>query len=89
MSKTFCSQLNQIDTRGEEELRDLSSKLENLKASLKEKDSLVRENRDRLISARSSLGAIHDQLIAASPVNQLKATLRGGRYCFFSFQCNF
>ncbi|MEZ4754915.1 MAG: AAA family ATPase [Bdellovibrionota bacterium] len=74
----LSSQLNQIDNRGEDELRDLSTKIEALKTSLKEKDALVRANRDKLISSRSSLGALHDQLIAASPVAQLKATLGEG-----------
>ncbi|MCB0319194.1 MAG: AAA family ATPase, partial [Bdellovibrionales bacterium] len=54
------AKMSQLDTHGEDELRSLSEKIEELKTELKEKSFNVRENRDKLISVRSNLNSIKE-----------------------------
>lgn len=60
---------------GDEDLKKSARTLDELRTQLRAKENEVREVREKLISAQSSLKAAQDQLIAASPINQLKRTL--------------
>lgn len=68
-------QIRSAEVSNEEELRQLGVELHRLREALRGKDQSFREARDRLISRKASLQSIRDQLIAASPVTQLRKTL--------------
>lgn len=57
-----------------DELRDIARQLDQLRGRLREKDTVLRELRDRTIRAQSSIAALEEQIVAASPLNQLRET---------------
>lgn len=59
----------------EEELKSIADQLHDLRQEHRAKDQEVREVRDRLISAQSSLHAVHEQMISASPLTQLEKSI--------------
>jgi chromosome segregation protein len=64
-----------LDNGGEEELSVLSEELRSLRDQQFAQDRIVREIRDKLVSAKSRKEALQAQLTAASPVTQLKKAL--------------
>lgn len=68
-------QIRSVEGSNDEELRNLGVELHRLREALRTKEQAVREVRDRLISRKASLQSINEQLIAASPVTQLRKTL--------------
>lgn len=66
-----------LDLSGEEEQRTIAQELAVLRDTQRELDRVVREVRDRLVSAQSRRDALQSQLTAASPMSQLKRALGG------------
>lgn len=64
-----------VEVGGEDELREISSRLDTQRNEIRRKEQAIREVRDRLIKSQSRLDSINEQLIAASPVNQLRKTI--------------
>lgn len=66
-----------LDLSGEEEQRNIAQELSGLRDTQRELDRLVREVRDKLVSAQSRRDALQSQMAAASPMSQLKRALGG------------
>ncbi len=64
-----------LENGGEEQLGALSEELRSLRDQQFSQDRIVREIRDKLVSAKSRKEALQAQLTAASPVTQLKKAL--------------
>lgn len=73
--KELAQKIQGLTFGGEEELKISARTLDELRHKLRAKENEVRDVREKLISAQSTLKAAQDQLIAASPINQLKRTL--------------
>lgn len=71
----LAEQIRSAEGSNEEELRHLGAELQRLREALRVKEQAVREVRDRVISRKAALQSIEQQLIAASPVTQLRKTL--------------
>ena len=69
--------LSSIDLSGEEEISRLTTEISQLREDQRNKERLIRELRDKLVSAQSRREALQAQLTAASPLNQLKRALGG------------
>jgi chromosome segregation protein len=69
--------LSSIDLSGEEEIGRLTGEISQLREDQRTKEKVIRELRDKLVSAQSRREALQAQLTAASPVNQLKRALGG------------
>ncbi|MGI6681003.1 MAG: chromosome segregation SMC family protein [Bdellovibrionota bacterium] len=67
--------LQSVEAIGEEDLKAASLLVEETKAKLNEKERELKKVNDSYISIKARLEAIEEQLIAASPVSQLKKTL--------------
>jgi chromosome segregation protein len=59
----------------EDELRAIAQKLEEQRADFRRMEQLVRDARDNMIKSQSTLESVQEQLIAASPVTQLRRTI--------------
>ena len=66
------SEKMQKGDNGEEELRKIAQELNATREELRKKEFEIREVREKMSSIDGNLNAINDQLIAASPLNQLK-----------------
>ena len=66
-----------LDLSGEDELKNLSVELQQLKEDQRVKDRTIRDLRDKLVSAQSRRDAIQSQMTAASPISHLKRALGG------------
>jgi chromosome segregation protein len=69
--------LSAIDLSGEEEIASLTTEIAQLREDQRNKERLIRELRDKLVSAQSRREALQAQLTAASPLTQLKRALGG------------
>lgn len=71
----LMEQIRAAEGSNEEELKTLAGELQRLREALRVKEQALREARDRVISRKAALQSINEQLIAASPVTQLRKTL--------------
>lgn len=71
----LAAQLAQIEKVGDEDLRSVAVELHDLRDQTRRKEHALREARDRMIAAHSRADALQQQLLAASPVTQLRKTL--------------
>lgn len=67
--------LQSIESIGEEDLKAASLLVEETRTKLHEKERELKKVNDSYISVKTRLESIEEQLIAASPVSQLKKTL--------------
>jgi chromosome segregation protein len=73
--ESLRAQMSALDSGGPQQLAQLEEQLSRLRRQWAEKDAAARGIHDRLVSDRSSLALIEDQLIAASPLTQLENAL--------------
>ncbi len=66
--------LSALGQDNSDELREISRRRDELRGNLRDQEQVIRELRDRLISAQSSIKALEEQIVASSPLNQLKQT---------------
>ena len=71
------NELNSVQLVSEEELKSVATNLKQKRDELRIKEGEVRVVRENIVSHQSSIKAMQDQIIAASPLNQLKKTLSG------------
>ncbi len=67
--------IGSVDRAPEERLESLSQELDRFRRELRTKEGELREARERSVSDRSRLSTLEEQLVAASPVRQLRKTL--------------
>ncbi len=72
--KDLLEVLSGLGQDSTDELREISRRRDELRGKLREKENALREIRDRMISTQSSIKALEEQIVAASPLNQLKQT---------------
>ncbi len=72
---SVSQQINNVGEQSEEELREIANQLAKLREDFKAKEGAIRTLRDNLISAESRQKALLEQIVAASPITQLKAAL--------------
>jgi chromosome segregation protein len=70
--RELAEQLGGVSHDSSQELREIAQHRDMLRGKLREKEQALREVRDRLISAQSSIRALEEQIVASSPLNQLK-----------------
>ena len=70
--KDFLESLEGLSHDSTEELREIASHRDNLRGKLREQEASIREIRDRMISAQSSIKALEEQIVESSPLNQLR-----------------
>ena len=69
--------LTALDLSGEEELKNLAVEMQTLREDQRNKDRMIRDMRDKLVSAQSRREALQSQMAAASPIAHLKRALGG------------
>ncbi|MBX7143829.1 MAG: AAA family ATPase, partial [Oligoflexia bacterium] len=74
--KALTGEITEFESHGEEELKQASDSLNEKREILRQREQELRSVREEYISKNSSLKATREQLVAASPVTQLKETLR-------------
>jgi chromosome segregation protein len=75
---TLQSEVDSVQVVSEEDLRQVATQLRQKRDELRIKDGELRTIRDKVIAAQSSIAAMHDQIVAASPLQQLKKALNDG-----------
>lgn len=73
--RRLAEQLQSVEAVGDDELRNLTQELYQLREQLKKREQVVRENRDKLVAAQSRAEALQQQIVSASPVHQLRKTM--------------
>lgn len=73
----LTEKIQALEVDSESELRAASAALERVRAEHKEQEARLQALREKIVSVRSALDTIEQQLIAASPLNQLRKTLGG------------
>ena len=71
-------EVDSIELVSEEDLRNVAISLKNKRDGLRIKEGEVRANRDKVVSTQSSINAMQEQIVAASPLQQLKNSINAG-----------
>ncbi|MDZ4785363.1 MAG: hypothetical protein SGJ02_04720 [bacterium] len=71
----ITNEISGLETGSNEELRNAASRLEAAREALRSVDYEIRNVREQLVGSESKLGALNEQLKAASPATKLKETL--------------
>lgn len=74
--QALTGEIAEFESHGEEELKQASDALNEKREALRLREQELRGVREEFISKQSSLKATREQLVAASPVTQLKETLK-------------
>lgn len=71
----LIEETNKVHPVSEEELKNVAHQLKTRRDELKQKETEIRIIRDKVVSHQSSIQAMHEQIIAASPLEQLQKSL--------------
>ena len=67
--------LNQVEGPCDEDVRVLGSQLQDSQQILKQAENTLRAAREELVAQQSRLATVREQIVAASPITQLKSNL--------------
>jgi chromosome segregation protein len=70
----LAEELIGLEQKGDEDLRNAAAQLDGLRELMRKKDGEIRVVREQIVSVQSTLEEVQKQLVAMSPVTQLRKT---------------